>query len=77
MTDEVKPMKPPFSYYGGKQKFSSKIIPLIPKHTVYAEPFCGSAAVFFKKPFPSVKDRGNYREAINDTNEWLVNFFRV
>ncbi|MEJ5328413.1 MAG: DNA adenine methylase, partial [Candidatus Bathyarchaeia archaeon] len=25
----------------------------------------------------SVKDRGNYREAINDTNEWLVNFFRV
>lgn len=75
--DEAKTMKPPFSYHGGKQKLSSKIIPLIPKHTVYAEPFCGSAAVFFKKPYPSVSNTNHYREAINDTNQWIVNFFRV
>ena len=27
-------MKPPISYYGGKQRMVSKIVPLIPRHTI-------------------------------------------
>lgn len=67
-----KPMKPPFSYYGGKQRMASKIIPYIPKHTVYVEPFCGSATILFKKPWPNVTNTHHYREYINDTNKCLL-----
>ena len=42
------PLKSPLgSYVGGKFKLSRKIVPLIPKHRYFCEPFCGSAAVFF------------------------------
>lgn len=70
-------MRPAFKYYGGKQRIASKIIRLIPKHTVYVEPFAGAAAVFFKKPWPGVKNNNNYREVLNDTNGDIINFFRV
>lgn len=70
-------MKPPFSYYGGKQKIASKIIPHIPRHTVYAEPFCGGATIMFQKPCPGVTSAVQYREAINDKNKDVVNFFTV
>jgi DNA adenine methylase len=56
---------------------ASKILPLIPKHTVYVEPFAGSAAVFFAKPWPSVTNTHHYKEVINDHDERLVNFYRV
>ncbi len=69
-------MKPPFSYYGGKQRIASKIIPYIPKHTVYAEPFCGGATILFKKPWPDVTATKHYREYINDSNKEVINFFR-
>jgi DNA adenine methylase len=70
-------MKPPISYYGGKQRMASKIIPLIPKHTVYVEPFAGGAAVLFKKPWPDVSNNNHYREVINDIDSRLINFYRV
>jgi len=70
-------MKPTFSYYGGKQRMVPNIIPLMPKHTVYVEPFVGSAAVFFAKPWPSVLDNNYYREVLNDTNRLIVNFYKV
>ncbi len=54
-----------------------RIIPLIPRHTVYAEPFCGGATILFKKPWPAVTNTDSYREAINDRDTRLVNFFRV
>lgn len=63
-------MKTPISYYGGKQKLVTKIIPLIPGHTMYAEPFIGGGAVFFSKPASHV-------EVINDTNKELINFYRM
>lgn len=64
-------MKSVLSYYGGKQKLCSKIIPLIPKsHTLYCEPFLGGGAVFFAKaPSPI--------EVLNDTNRELINFYKV
>jgi DNA adenine methylase len=56
---------------------ASKIIPLIPKHTVYVEPFAGGAAVLFKKPWPEVSNNSRYREVINDVDGLLINFYRV
>lgn len=63
-------MKPPLTYYGGKQNLSSTIVNLIPEHHTYCEPFFGGGAVFFaKEPSPI--------EVINDTNGELINFYRV
>lgn len=63
-------MKTPISYYGGKQKLAKEILPLIPAHTLYCEPFCGGAAIFFAKPPSEV-------EVINDTNRELINFYWI
>jgi len=63
-------MKPPLTYYGGKQKLSPTILSMIPKHRLYCEPFFGGGAVFFAKPPAPV-------EVINDTNGELINFYRV
>ena len=53
------------------------IVSLIPKHMVYVEPFAGSCAVLFKKPYPAVTNIEHYREVINDTDKDLINFFTV
>ncbi|MCF8465639.1 MAG: DNA adenine methylase [Flavobacteriales bacterium] len=63
-------MKPPFSYYGGKQNMLRHILPLIPEHTLYNEPFCGGAALFWQKEPSAV-------EVLNDTNKELVNFYET
>jgi DNA adenine methylase len=63
-------LKTPVSYYGGKQKLATKIISVIPAHTLYCEPFLGGAAVFFAKQPSGV-------EVLNDTNKELINFYRV
>lgn len=65
-------MKTPISYYGGKQKLAPVIVPIITaqKHTLYAEPFCGGAAIFFTKPVSEI-------EVLNDTNKELINFYHV
>ena len=57
-------------YYGAKGRLAPWIVSLIPPHRVYAEPFCGSAAVLFAKaPSP--------HEVINDLDGNVTNFFRV
>lgn len=63
-------MKTPISYYGGKQKLLPVILPMIPDHILYAEVFCGGAAVFFGKDPSEV-------EVLNDTNRELINFYQV
>ena len=63
-------MKPPLTYFGGKQKLRDVILPLIPKHTLYCEPFFGGGAIFFAKEPSTV-------EVINDNNGELMNFYRV
>lgn len=70
-------MKPVISYYGGKQRMACKIVPLIPRHTVYVEPFAGGAAIFFAKPWPDVSGNNHYREYLNDKDERLINFYRI
>lgn len=63
-------LRTPISYYGGKQKLASTVLKFMPAHTLYCEPFVGGAAVFFAKPVSDV-------EVLNDTNQELINFYRV
>jgi len=51
------------------------IIPYIPKHKVYVEPFCGGAALLFEKPDYKGKSADSYIEVINDTSKVVHNFF--
>ena len=44
------------------------ILPLIPSHVTYCEPFFGGGAIFFSKEVSHV-------EVINDLNHFVVNFF--
>lgn len=61
-------LKTPISYYGGKQNLVTTILPLIPKHTTYIEPFVGGGAIFWSKKPSEV-------EIINDYNRELINFY--
>ena len=60
----------PFKWVGGKSRLRKFIIPIIPPHTCYVEPFAGAAWVLFGKPKSDV-------EIINDIDEELITFFRV
>lgn len=63
-------MKTPISYYGGKQQLLPHILPLIPEHKLYVEPFFGGGAVYWaKKP--------SHCEVVNDVNMNIVNFYEV
>jgi DNA adenine methylase len=72
-------MKPAFSYYGGKQRLASKILDYIMEipHTIYVEPFAGAATLLFAKPYPAITNSAHYREVINDTNDLVINFYRI
>ncbi|MDI9864455.1 DNA adenine methylase [Flectobacillus sp. DC10W] len=63
-------MKTPIAYYGGKQSMLKEILPRIPEHKVYVEPFFGGGAVFFSKPQSGF-------EVINDINNNLITFYKV
>jgi DNA adenine methylase len=60
----------PLTYYGGKQKMLPYILPRIPAHTSYIEPFVGGGAVFWGKELSTL-------EVLNDTNRELINFYKV
>jgi DNA adenine methylase len=67
-TKDLRRVKPPFGYYGAKQKIASQIIKMMPPHHAWVEAFCGSSAITFaKKPAPI--------EVINDKNGEIVNLF--
>ena len=63
-------MRTPISYYGGKVGMLNHILPNIPKHHLYCEPFFGGGAVFWAKPKSQL-------EVINDKNGWAVAFYRT
>lgn len=60
----------PFKWVGGKSRLRKYIIPLIPPHSCYVEPFGGAAWVLFGKPLSDV-------EILNDIDQELITFFRV
>jgi DNA adenine methylase len=55
---------------GGKSNSVKKILPLIPEHKTYVEPFFGGGWIYFAKEKSKV-------EVINDINGDLVNLFEV
>lgn len=62
------PLKPPFGYYGAKQRIAARIVSSLPPHHAWVEAFCGSAAITLaKKPAPI--------EVINDLDGEIVNLF--
>lgn len=64
-------MADPFiPWMGGKSRLADRILPLIPAHTCYVEPFAGGAAIFFRK-------QPSECEVLNDVNGELVNLYRV
>ena len=60
----------PFGWIGGKAKMLDLILPNIPDHKHYVEPFCGTAIVYLHKPPARTS-------TINDIDVNIVNFFRV
>jgi len=63
-------IKTPISYYGGKINMLPYILPLIPEHKVYVEPYFGGGAVFRAKTPSKV-------EIVNDIDGNVVNFYEV
>lgn len=63
-------MKSPIKYIGGKSLLRNTIIPLIPDHTCYCEPFSGAAWVFFGKEKSKI-------EVLNDRDSDLITFYKV
>ncbi|CAG5017731.1 hypothetical protein DYBT9275_05835 [Dyadobacter sp. CECT 9275] len=63
-------LKTPITYYGGKQKMLRHILPRIPQHKLYVEPFFGGGAVFWAKAPSPV-------EVVNDISNRLMTFYRV
>lgn len=60
----------PIQWFGGKGSMTAKLLPKIPDHKIYVEPFGGGASMLFaKEPSPV--------EVYNDLNSGLINFFRV
>lgn len=62
--------KPVVPWMGGKTRLLKHILPIIPDHQTYVEPFAGGAAVFFNKSESKV-------EVINDAHGDLINLYRV
>ena len=60
----------PFVWLGGKSRMVKTILPILPIHTVYVEPFAGAANILLAKEPAKV-------EVMNDASGLIVNFFRV
>lgn len=61
--------KPALRWPGGKTRLLKHILPLIPEHTCYCEPFAGGLAVLLAKPRSQV-------EVVNDLNGDIVALYR-
>lgn len=69
MTAKDPLVSPILKWVGGKRQLIESIVPLIPEHTTYYEPFVGGGAVLFHtQPKKAI---------INDSNEELINIYQV
>ncbi len=66
---EFRRIKPVVRWPGGKTRLLPHILPLIPEHTCYCEPFAGGLAVLLAKPRSKL-------EIVNDLNGDLVALYR-
>lgn len=57
-------------WMGGKRRLSSRLLPLLPPHRCYVEPFAGAGWLLFRKP----RSRA---EVLNDLNGEVVALYRV
>lgn len=62
-------MKRILNYPGSKWNIATQLVELIPEHHSYLEPFFGSGAVLFKKPYSNI-------ETINDIDHDVTNLFQ-
>jgi DNA adenine methylase len=63
-------VKPPFGYFGAKNRIAGKIVSILPPHNAWVEAFCGSAAVTLAKKPVEI-------EVINDLDGQVVNLFQI
>lgn len=63
-------MKSPIKWLGGKSRSVKIILPLIPEHNTYIEPFAGALWILFAKEKSKL-------EIINDIDNDLMNFWEV
>jgi len=57
-------------YPGGKSRMLPTLLPLIPEHCCYVEPFVGAGWLFFKKPLAD-------KNVIGDIDPELINFYQT
>lgn len=69
-TIKDKPINPLFPWMGGKSRLRKTILPLLPAHKCYVEPFAGGSAILLAKPRA-------ISEVINDSDGELMNLYRV
>lgn len=63
-------LRPPFAYFGGKQKIAGDIAALLASHRHYVEPYAGGLSVLLaKKP--------SRLETVNDLDGDIVHFWRM
>ena len=63
-------VRPPFAYFGGKQRIASLIAAILPDHSHYVEPYAGGLSVLLAKA-PS------RLETVNDLDGDVMHFWRV
>ena len=68
-TKEYRKVRPPFGYFGSKNRIALEICKNLPPHNCWVDAFCGSGAVTLAKPPASI-------EVINDIDGEIVNLFR-
>ncbi|MFO0822839.1 MAG: DNA adenine methylase [Gemmataceae bacterium] len=67
----MKKLVPPLKWHGGKHYLAPKIVPLMPHHLHYVEPYAGGLSVLLHKNPEGVS------EVVNDINWGLTNFWEV
>lgn len=63
-------LRSPIRCFGGKGNMVAKILPLLPDHDTYVEPFGGGASILMAKPPAKI-------EVYNDLDPLLISFWRV